>query len=124
MSNSTNGTKKLGIRFGDNDFYYTCTAFLKVLLPDGLFTHHRARDLKFTKAQIVELFNKMAPALYLLKQNAWKYESGEHIASYLKITEDKVYLDDEIDKFITEYSGKANGEFFVVDFVHAYIWAL
>jgi hypothetical protein len=124
------GTKKLGIRFGDNDFYYTCTAFLKVLLPDGLFTHHLARDLKFTKAQIVELFNKMAPALYLLKQNAWRYSpmtdrgNGEGIGSYLRITEDKVYLDDEVDKFIVEYSGRANGDFFVVDFDKAFIWAL
>ena len=69
------GTKKIGIRFTDNDFYYTITGFLRVLLPhdDG---SHRANDLTFTKAQIVELFNRMAYPLYLLKQNCWKYQSG------------------------------------------------
>lgn len=118
-----NGTKKLGIWFGDNDFYYTCTAFLRVLLPDENFTHFRAADLTFTKAQVVELFNGMTPSLYLLKQNAWGYPSG-HIPNYLKITEDKVFLDDEVDKFIADKGpGWANGEFFAVDFTEAYIWS-
>lgn len=117
------GTKKLGIRFGDNDFYYTCTAFLRVLLPDESFTHHKAQDIKFTKVQVVELFNGLAPALYLLKQNAWRYEPGPDIAGYLKITEDKVYLDDEVDQFIAKNRAMQNGEFFAVDFTIGYIWA-
>lgn len=116
------GTNKLGIRFGDNDFYYTCTAFMKMLLPDD-FTHHLAGDVKFTKAQIVELFNNMASSLYLLKQNAWRYELAPNIDAYLKITEDHVYLDDEVDKFTAENSNY-NGEFFAVDFTSARIWAL
>lgn len=116
------GTKKLGIMFGDNDFYYTCTAFLRVLLPDERFTHHLANDLKFTKAQIVELFNGMTPSLYLLKQNAWRYSSAPHIDDYLKITEANVYLDDEVDKISAE-NDNCNGEFFAVDFTLGYIWA-
>lgn len=118
------GTKKLGIKFGDNDFYYTCTAFLRVLLPDEQFTHHRANDLTFTKAQIVELFNGMAYSLYMLKQNAWRYPS-EHLLQnkYLRITEDKVYLDDEVTKFIADHPSGWNGEFFCVDFTEAYVWS-
>lgn len=119
-----NGTKKIGIRFSDNDFYYTVTAFLRVLLPDESFTHHLANDIKFTKAQIVELFNGMAYSLYLLKQNAWRYKPGATIKTYLQITEDKVYLDEEVDSFIKECNGWYNGEFFAVDFTEAYIWSL
>lgn len=118
---SVEGTKKLGINFGDNDFYYTCTAFLRVLLPDEIFTHHKAQHIKFTKAQIVELFNGMAPSLYLLKQNAWRYHP-RNIAEYITITEDKVYLDEEVDKFIKSRQDN-NGEFFAVDFTLGYIWA-
>jgi hypothetical protein len=64
----------------------------------------------------------MAPSLYLLKQNAWRYNHGADMASlqgYLKITEDKVYLDEEVDK-VEDIDH--NGEFFAVDFVKGYIW--
>lgn len=118
-----NGTKKLAIRFSDNDFYYTIAAFLRVLLPDESFTHHLANDLKFTKAQIVELFNGMAYSLYLLKQNAWRYKPGENTQSYLKITEKNVYLDGEVDSYLAEHTWD-NGEFFCVDFTEAYIWSV
>lgn len=123
MAESKKGTKKLGIMFGDNDFYYMCSAFLRVLLPDETFTHHKGHDLTFTKAQIVELFNGMAPSLYLLKQNCWRYAS-DHIPNYVKISESAVYLDDEVDKFIEENKGDCNGEFFAVNFLTAQISAI
>lgn len=122
---TTRGTKKIGIRFGDNDFFYTCSAFMRVLLPDEQFTHHSAKNgLTFTKAQVVELFNGMAWSLYMLKQNAWRYESGPNIAEYLKINEGAVYLDDEVDKYMTDNPGGDNGEFFAVDFAAEYVWVL
>lgn len=116
------GTKKVGIRFGDNDFYNTLTSFLRVLLPDESFTH-QSNDLTFTKARIVELFNGMGYSMYLLKQNAWRYAPGANTAEYLKITEDKVYLDGEVDEFIDKHPTGDNGEFFAVDFTEAYVWA-
>lgn len=115
------GTKKIGIRFGDNDFFYTCSAFLKVLLPDEQFTHHLAQDITFTKAQVVELFNGMSSALYLLKQNAWRYAGVR--AEYLKIDEYAVYLDDEVDEYMSSFPDGDNGEFFAVDFVSGHVWA-
>lgn len=116
------GTKRVGIRFDDNDFFYTCSAFMKVLLPDERFTRHQARELTFTKAQIVELFNGMSLALYMLKQNAWGYPPGPNIAAYLKINESAVYLDDEVDKYMADNFGGGNGEFFAVDFAAEYVW--
>jgi hypothetical protein len=118
------GTKRIGILFGDNDFFYTCSSFMKVLLPDEQFTHHRARDLTFTKEQVVELFNSMSLALYTLKQNAGHYAPGPNISAYLKINEGAVYLDDEVDKYMTDNPGGGNGEFFAVDFATVYVWAL
>jgi len=118
------GTKKLGIRFGDNDFYYMCTAFLRVLLPDESYTHRSGQNLTFTKAQVVELFNGMAPSLYLLKQNCWEYDAGLLLPSYLTITEKDVYLDDEVDKFAVDHNNDHNGEFFAVNFTTSVIWAV
>lgn len=119
----TKGTKKIGIHFGDNDFFCTCLAFMRVLLPDEQFTHHQASDITFTKARVVELFNGMSLALYTLKQNAWRYAPGPNIAAYLKIDEGAVYLDDEVDKYMTDNPGGGNGEFFAVDFVAGHVWA-
>jgi hypothetical protein len=81
-----------------------------------------ANDLTFTKARIVELFNGMAYPLYLLKQNRWRYP-GENAVHYLKITEDNVFLDDEVDKFTSENTWY-NSEFFAVDFAEQYIWCV
>lgn len=108
--------------FRDNDFYFTCTSFLKALLPDKEFTHPLASDIKFTKSKVVQLFNAIVPSLYLLKQNAWRYQETD--PSYFKITENNVYLDDEVDQYMVKTRGDYNGEFFVVDFEAAHVWSM
>lgn len=121
------GTKKIGIKFSDNDFYYTFTAFLRFLLPDETYTHHMAQTIKYTKKQVADLFNVMALGIYLVKQNAWRYGDANsflHTQEYLKIKESDVMLDDEVDKFIADNPNGCNSEAFFVDFTEAYIWTI
>lgn len=117
----TEGTKQLGIKFGDNDFYYTFSSFLRLLLPDE-HTGHRASSLKFTKTQIVHLFNEIGHGLYMLKQNGWKYEDCPK--DYLKINEGMVYLDEEVAEYSDKHRNLCNGDFFCIDFLQAYTWVL
>lgn len=97
----------VGIRFADNDFGNTITSFL------GLFQHWDFRRNPPTKAQVVEMFNNLAPGIYLMCQNCYRnghQEDFERMKTYLKITEKNVYLEDEVWNFYKK-CWQHNGEF-------------
>ena len=119
--------KQLGIDFGDNDFYFTLIPFMKLLIPDDS-THHSLVLPSWSKEQVVELFNNLAFGIYLLKQNGWRYNNSDadhaHIKKYLRITEEQVFIDEEVKAFMERDEGShLNGEFFAVDFNHRYVWS-
>lgn len=126
------GLKQIGIRFGDNDFRYTVLPFMDLLLPNDYTSHgllepcHKGPDapmtVAFTKAQIVELFNRLAYGLYLMKQNGWTYEVSATTDKYLTIEENDVFFDEEVAAFIA--AGNLNHDFFCVDFARRYVWAV
>ncbi len=105
----------IGIRFSDNDFSSTLSAFMQAIADNGIANY----NIK-SKDDIVTLFNRSAPGLYWLHQNMLQHstgqEEGEHINSYLKIERKHVYLDEEVKAYVDEHNGWDNGEFFVIDF--------
>lgn len=119
--------RRLGIRFGDNDFSTTCTWFLRLILPEPPVWEVAPRSVTFTRAQVVTLFNETALGIYLMKQNRFEYDMEpaevEHIRAYLRITEDQVYIDDEVGAYVEGNQEMLNGEFFAVDFDLGYVWS-
>ena len=95
--------------FGDNDFRKTLRAF-----ADVISAHRDCYAEGFlTKAKVIELWNMLAPGLYLVAQNGGNYNTGCDPASYLRISpdadpEDGVYLDDEATDYINNNQGRWN----------------
>lgn len=103
---------KIGIRFGDNDFYHTVVPFLKGLHESLCEQGFRLKSL--TKETVVKLFNLSAPGLYYLRQNVLNYHTCMH-PDYLKIRERQVFFDEEVTEHIRKNDGWDNGEFFWLD---------
>lgn len=104
---------KIGIDFGDNDFYHLFEGFFNNIILELYFTP--------TKEQVVELFNSSAYGMYLAFQNKFTYGEKEHnkylAESYLKITTDKVYINEEVQEYLDDpdQAHFKNGEFFYTD---------
>lgn len=120
-------TRKLGIRFSDNDFHTTMYAFLSYLgTVTGDDTAYRDRSLfSFSKKEIVILFNISAAAFYFLQQNRLSYNKPKdgvwtadvsRMRNYLTIGEDEVFFDEEVDQYIKEHEWD-NSEFFYALYV-------
>jgi hypothetical protein len=115
---------KVGVKFGDNDFYCTLQAFMQSAVDAYNRTDHerdkRRGDDTFinrmlTKERIVKLFNALAPGLYLLHQNQFTYEGLPNPEKYLRIETKHVFLGDEVDQYVKERGEWDNGEFQWVD---------
>lgn len=92
------------IRFGDNDFGKTLRAF-----ADVISAHRDVYAEGFlTKDKIAELWNALAPSLYLVAQNGGHYSTGVDMASCLRIGADSVCLDDEAIDYINNNQGQWN----------------
>jgi len=102
--------KIIGIRFSDNDFTSTIEAFLQAILDTGIEYY-----VDLDKEKIVKLFNLSAPALYWLVQNRLQYNEDWNPSTYLTISVDKVFFDDEVNEYIKNCKGWDNGEFHVLD---------
>lgn len=104
---------KIGIRFGDNDFYNTFTGVLK-FLKEG---YKWSCDLKFTKKQLCNLINNISMSCYIVFQNQYEYDVEHflHTKEYLHLKEDNIYIDDEVDNYLNDKNTFLNGEFHVLD---------
>jgi hypothetical protein len=91
---------KLGIRYSDNDFNNTIRGFLRTF-HDGIMWNHRDIIDKLTKPRIVALFNSLVPGLYLLYQHGYRDIRRESDPPRIKITEENVFLDEEVDEYLT-----------------------
>jgi len=114
---------RIGIRFCDNDFWYTMCGVLDSI--ENSFAFGRGQYSPglsdWTKANWAELINSLMPAMYILWQNQRNYSNGqtmeEHfntIGKYLQIKESDIYLGDEVDTFLSENTWY-NSEFFFID---------
>lgn len=110
--------KQLGIRFDDNDFYYTIVSFLEVM---GNSENARRPWTKetLTKERVIFLFNSLAPGLYWARQNRFSHSVDrlDHFDDYLKIEESNVYFDEEVDEEIPNHIDGiwGSGEFHWID---------
>jgi hypothetical protein len=105
--------KVLGIRFGDNDFHQTCRAWLEMIKWVGIeqFDH-------LSKAELLELFNRSAPAIYWTAQNQLRYRADEtstekYIREKMKVTD--IYINEEVAAYLKDPMTFLNGEFYVLD---------
>ena len=113
--NENKDTLKIGIYFGDNDFWRTSEAFLKVLKSGELNHHADANKLtlkeRYTKQRIVNLFNKIGESLYWINQNGFSYDLQWNASEYLQIDLDDVYLDEEIKELLKSKDYDNEGEY-------------
>ena len=111
--------KKIAILFNDNDFYMTFRGVL------SSFKHAISwADVEIlTKPQIVMIINELSTGMYMLWQNQFEYgknldesweQSFERTGRYLKISEDDILLNEEVDKYL-EGTDWDNGETYIMD---------
>lgn len=112
----------IGIRFANNDFYNTVTAFLRNLVNE--FSCSWEYTPTYTKEDIVELFNKSAPGLYWLCQNGLQYKTDLGVDGYLKINVNNVYFDEEVTNYTITKEGWDNLEFFYVDIITQAVYVI
>lgn len=99
---------KFAIRFTDNDFSRVFLMLLEIMSKQGLEYYPK------TKPELVALINKSLPGIYWIGSNLGYDRPNWDPASYLKIEERHLYLDEEVDDFISK-NGWDNGEFHVLD---------
>src|SRR4029077_4641132 len=117
--------KIIGIRFADNDFYFTIRAFLTIIWTGGIERYDH-----LDKEGFAELFNLSATGLYWLAQNRHRFEGDRFatgdcfatddftqagMAKYLTIGPENIYFDDEVKEYIKSQGSNVNGEFHFLD---------
>jgi len=114
--------KVIGISFSDNDFANTFRGFLECIKINGIESYEN-----LDKAKIVELFEKSKLGLYYLFQNHFRYKNDDdRTMEWLTISENDIYLNEEVDAYLKDDPGKLNGEFHVLDvrvYGDAYIYS-
>lgn len=107
---------KLGIKFGDNDFYATIVPFLEQLQKNSDWI--KLKD----KEKLAFVINESLFAFYVTRQNLCSYNGLEkldeeyikHMKDYLTVSPKNILLDKEIAAYLTQNDGWCNGEFFVI----------
>jgi hypothetical protein len=104
-------TTALLITFGDNDFARTLRAFGDLLL--------RHRDVYaegfLTEVRVADLWNDLAPSLYLLAQNGGRFERTSP-KDYLKIHYRQIYLGTAARQYVMANTSQWNHSWLYVDF--------
>lgn len=118
--------RKLGIKFGDNDFYNTFTVLTRSLREVYKHTEYLPKD----KKKLHFIINQLSPVMYLLGQNCYEYNGMENIedglktgenskylrtAKYLQIPISRIYVDEEVDEFLNDPNSPFNSDFHVLD---------
>jgi hypothetical protein len=105
--------KQFGINFGDNDFGTMYQAMLPVIALTVLY--QEITD----KSHIAKIVSEASYGFYRAVQNPFVYNNFEdsaayklHLEGYFKVGSEKVFIDDELTKFIGDTFH--NGELFCV----------
>jgi len=110
--------KKLAIRFGDNDFGNCFRGLLKTLSNAYKYNN---RAIITDKQKLCLIINELSYGHYLLFQNQFEYNEeaagilNQHTKDYLQITPEKLMINEEVDKFLSENDWD-NSETFIIDF--------
>ena len=121
---------KIAIKFGDNDFHATFLGVLKTLLEIWEYRRGSHYELTTDKPALVEMINELSLGHYLARQLTKSHfghnvtpteqkrtEHIEHIRKYLKITEEKLMVDGEVDRYLkdTLENNNFNSSTFILD---------
>lgn len=101
---------KIAIKFRDNDFHSTFRGVLAVL-----FDAYKYDTLPTDKVKLCWMINSLSPIIYVTHQNQWKSNDlqiglventntnrgFERMKSYLQITLESIFIDDEVDNLIS-----------------------
>lgn len=110
--------KQFGVKFGDNDFYNT---FAK-LLPDIAESIFHRRDGIISKLELCKLINLGITGYYYVNQNPLVYKMTDwyNTLDYLKVKEEQIYIDEELNDLLKDKSYHHNGELFCVTLPEKY----
>jgi len=110
--------EKIGVSFGDNDFWQTWETALEVIgnsiLQNGCSSYCSGN---ITRNHLVKRINASIAGIYYLSQGLIPRESDDRFkpAWYLKINPTDIYINDEIEQFLEQNSYDQNSEFFIVE---------
>jgi hypothetical protein len=101
----------IGIRYGDNDYGN--------LFRGLLFTLMAALEWRATepsREQLLQIINENIYGMYLMWQHMGENPpSREEVETHLEITDNKLYIDEQVDQFFDEKGDWHNSEFIYVD---------
>lgn len=115
---------KIGIAFSDNDFWETWENTLEVLAKSFLYRGTGSKNSIFpqlTRQRLTKQINKGVGGIYCLAQgmvDRGKQEERFNPHEYLKITPSDVFINGEIEQYLTQAGYDQNREFFIVDIDH------
>jgi hypothetical protein len=103
----------IGIRFSDNDYGN--------LFRGLLFTLMAALEWRATepnREQLLQIINENIYGMYFMWQHKYRFDetpSREEVETHLEITDNKLYIDEQVDQFFNEKGDWHNSEFIYVD---------
>lgn len=109
---------KLAIKFGDNDFTSTFEGVLKAFNEAYIHNEGSHKELDYTnKKNIAYIINNMSYAFFLMRQHKIPHFpiTAQNTINYLQITEEQIYVDDEVDTLLYKTGNNRNYEIFILD---------
>lgn len=111
--------KRFGIKSGDNDFYNTFSVMMPVVANAIV-----DQDPNITREKLIKILKESIYVFYRLGQNLYMYNHGyeDHIKNYLEsmISEESLFIDDQINEELVRLGDNTNGEFFCCDLPSEY----
>ena len=113
---------KIAIRFGDNDFHSTFFGVLKTIneglkYNSGCYDELKIEANEQIRETLTIIINELSLGCYLSWQHGNRIitdDKRKYYKEYLTITKNLVYINEEVDSFMSEHSDH-NGAFFVLD---------
>ena len=121
---------RIGVLFGDNDFFATFTSALQ-LIGDGIVANHMYYTnaiydkpiRKINRPYIAALLNICTTACYFTAQNPLVYNEVAQIDykdvpekwDYLHVKKSMIYIDNNLDKLLKKNDGWFNAELYILD---------
>ena len=110
---------KIGISFGDNDFWQTWETALTII--GNSIQQNGCRDIStnkyMTRNHLVDRINKSIAGVYNLSQGLLRQDDEGRFkpAEYLRINPTDIFINGEIEQYLDQNGYDQNREFFIVD---------
>lgn len=104
---------KIAIKFHDSDFRYTFLSVLEIIKKSERTIHNPMNN----KDLICKFINSMSFALEVLRTgitHIYSHEKHRKLEQYLKISEDKILINEEVDEYIQKTDKYDRSDLFCV----------